>query len=184
MPTLPSPWSLRDVRASDAAAILEAFRSAPDMERQGDVTDQDSAAAYCAWLRGEDRHSVALVDADDTLRGIVAVAVDEQNRTGWFFYWLHAGHRRQGLAARAAATVADHALAPSDVGGWGLERLELGHRANNPASGSVARAGGFMVEGREREKFLIGGTRHDVLTYGRIRSDPPATAQHLPWSHA
>ncbi|MGQ4537763.1 GNAT family N-acetyltransferase [Dermabacteraceae bacterium P7074] len=49
--------------------------------------------------------------------------------------------------------------------------MELGHRANNPASGGVARAAGFVQEGVEREKFLVNGERVDVYTYGRLASD-------------
>lgn len=68
--------------------------------------------------------------------------------------------------SRAAATVADWALAEG-----GLDRLELGHRVNNPASGAVARAAGFVHEGTERRRFLVDGERIDVDTYGRLRSD-------------
>ena len=76
------------------------------------------------------------------------------------------------LASRAAATVADHLLSSG-----GVHRLELGARANNPASLRVARAAGFIQEGVEREKFVMDGTRVDVLTFGRLRSDPfPAIA--------
>ncbi len=58
----------------------------------------------------------------------------------------------------------------------GLERLELGHRVNNPASAAVAEAAGFVREGVERGKFLIAGARVDVTTYGRLVTDPmPAT---------
>jgi RimJ/RimL family protein N-acetyltransferase len=58
----------------------------------------------------------------------------------------------------------------------GLHRLELGHRVTNPASGVVAEAAGFVREGVERGKFLIAGARVDVVTYGRLISDPiPAT---------
>ena len=63
----------------------------------------------------------------------------------------------------------------------GLERLELGDRVNNPASGAVARAAGFVQEGTERGKFLLEGTRVDVLAYGRLRSDPSPTLTGLPW---
>jgi RimJ/RimL family protein N-acetyltransferase len=71
---------------------------------------------------------------------------------------------------------------PADAqSGWGLERLELGHRVNNPASGAVARAAGFVHEGTEREKFLVDGERIDVLTYGRLRSDPWPETPYLPW---
>ena len=107
-----------------------------------------------------------------------AVGVDDLNRNGWVFYWLHAGHRGRGVTASAAATVADWALSEPPDGG-GLERLELGHRVNNPASGRVALAAGFVQEGREREKFLMDGERIDVLTYGRLRSDAWPATEHL-----
>ena len=93
---------------------------------------------------------------------------------------MHAGFRGRGWTSRAAATVADWAL--SDLG---LERLEQGHRVNNPASGAVAKAAGFVKEGTARGKFLINGERIDVDTYGRLRSDPwptydPGTGCHDP----
>ena len=113
--------------------------------------------------------------------GLIGVTVDEENRSGWFFYWLRAEHRRRGLASRAAATVADQALTPTAGGGWGLERLELGHRVNNPASAAVARAAGFVDEGVERGKFLIDGERLDVRICGRLRSDPWPALPGLPW---
>lgn len=67
--------------------------------------------------------------------------------------------RGRGVGSRAAATGAEWALATR-----GPERLELGHRVNNPASSAVARAAGFVKEGTEREKFLVDGQRIDVDT--------------------
>lgn len=175
-PYLPAPYLLRPVRTDDAPAVLEAFSSAPDMARQGPVTDLASAGEYVEWLRGEGRRAFAIVrGGEDRMVGLVGVTVDDANRAGWVFYWLHADHRGHGVSARATATVADWAL-----GDGGLERLELGHRVNNPESGGVARAAGFVREGRERGKFLIDGERVDVLTYGRLRSDPAPTTEHLP----
>ena len=176
-----SDHRLRPVREDDAAAVLEAFASAPDMARQGEVTTLAQARQQVAWLLAPQRRAVAIADRRDRLVGLVAVTVDEQERSGWFFYWLHAEHRGRGLAARAAVSVADRALTPPDEGGWGLERLELGHRVNNPASGAVARAAGFVVEGLEREKFLVDGERLDVRTLGRLRSDPWPVLPGLPW---
>ena len=174
-------YRLRPVREADAPALLEAYSSAPDMARQGTVTTLEQASEQVAWLLSTERRATAIVDENDTLVGLVALSIDEQNRNGWFFYWLHAAHRGQGLAARAATAVADRALSPAAAGGWGLGRLELGHRANNPASGAVARAAGFVHEGTERGKFLVGGERLDVLTYGRLADDPRPTATGLPW---
>lgn len=170
-------YRLRPVREADAPAVLAAFGSAPDMARQGDVTDLVSAQEYAAWLREPSRRSFA-VCVDDRMVGLAAVGVDELNRNGWVFYWMHAAHRGLGVTARAVGTVADWALQP-EPDGAGLERLELGYRVNNPASGRVALAAGFVQEGREREKFLIDGERIDVLTYGRLRSDPRPDSQAL-----
>lgn len=73
------------------------------------------------------------------------------------------------------ATVAEWAL-----GTRGLDRLELGHRVNHPASGAVARRAGFVKEGTERGKFLVDGQRIDVDSYGRLRTDPPPRFEPLP----
>lgn len=176
-----SSYGLRPVRRDDAEAVLAAYLSAPDMARQGTVTTLAQAREQVDWLLEADRRSTAIADAEGILVGLVALSVDAENRSGWFFYWLHAAHRGQGLVTSAAVSVAQRALAPSAAGGWGLERLELGHRVNNPASGAVARAAGFVQEGTERGKFLLEGERVDVLTYGRLRSDPAPLLPGLPW---
>lgn len=160
---------LRRVRPTDAPAVLDAFAD-EEMSRQGDVRDEATAAAYTQRL-ADNPYAFALDDGG-SLVGVVAITADHENRLGWFWYWTHSSHRGRGLASCAAATVANWALQEG-----GLERLELGHRANNPASGAVARAAGFVPEGVERQKFLVDGQRIDVLTYGRLRSDPwPDTA--------
>lgn len=180
----PSPgYGLRPVHDQDAPAVLSAYLSAPDLARQGTVTTLEEAREQVGWLLDVSRRSTAIVDETDQLVGLVAVSVDEENLLGWFFYWLHSAHRGRRLASRAAPAVAAHALTPVADGGWGLERLELGHRVNNPASEAVALAAGFVHEGTERGKFLVGGERIDVLTYGRLRTDPAPAGPHLAWRH-
>lgn len=159
---------LRPLAVGDAPEVLEAFRSNPDMDRQGRVTTLEEAERYVEKLvTGDSPHDPwAIVDGGH-LVGLVCVSVDGDNRSGWFWYWMNAAARGRGLMSRAAATIADRALSYN-----GLERLELGHRVNNSASGAVARAAGFVREGTERGKFLIAGQRIDVATYGRLLSDP------------
>ncbi len=159
---------LRRLTPDDAPAVLEAFvAGGPEMLRQGDVTTLAQAVAYCERLVGQLAFVAELPGLP--VAALVAITVDEANRNGWLFYWAHPDARGRGVTKRAARTVADWALSP--VGG-NLHRLELGHRANNPASRGVALAAGFVQEGVEREKFLVDGARIDVLTYGRLRSDP------------
>ena len=159
---------LRRLSTDDAPNVLAAFRSNPDMSRQGEMSDLAGAQRYVARLTADPNVAFAITaDAEAQMVGIVGLDVNPRERSAWFFYWLHADFRGRGLMAASAARVANWALKAG-----GLERLELGHRANNPSSGAVARAAGFILEGREREKFLIGDERIDVLTYGRVRSDP------------
>lgn len=179
-PSIPSV-ALRPVRPGDAPAVLAAFASADDMARQGDVRSLADAERQVRRMLADTVRATAVVDAADALLGTVSVMVDTVNLSGWVSYWLHAEHRGRGLMARATAAVCARALAAEPDGGWGLERLELGHRVNNPASGRVAAAAGFVREGRERGKFLMDGERVDVLTYGRLRSDPSPATEPLPW---
>lgn len=158
---------LRRLVRRDAAAVFEAFQSNPDMDRQGDVRSFEDAERYIEKLiKSGSPHEAWAIDEAGSLIGLVCVSVDEVNRSGWFWYWMSASARGRGLMGRAAATVADWAFTERK-----LERLELGHRINNPASGAVARAAGFVKEGTERGKFLIEGQRIDVDTYGRLLSD-------------
>lgn len=167
---------LRRLRSDDAGDILSAFRSNRDMVRQGSVETLSDAEAYAARLLDpvSSHEPWAIADAERLL-GLVCISVDEENRSGWFWYWMADSARGRGLTGRAAATAAHWALTER-----GLERLELGHRVNNPASGAVARAAGFVREGTERGKFLVGGTRVDVDIYGRLASDPEPTFAPLP----
>lgn len=157
--------ALRPLRQGDAPDVLAAFQSDPGMSRQGTVTTMAEAEGYVTGLLG-DGYSFAITD-DDRLVGLVGVTLDPTNKVGWFWYWMNQSHRGRGWASKAATAVANWALATGDC-----ERLELGHRADNPLSGNVAGAAGFVREGRERGKFLIDGARVDVLTYGRLTTDP------------
>lgn len=166
--------TLRPLRADDAPDVLAAFVSAEDMARQGDVTDLASAVAYLQRLLAEGQHVPFAVIWDDRVVGVVGITLDAANRNGWFWYWMHAAHRGRGWTSRAAAMVANWALSDG-----GLERLELGHRVNNPASERVALAAGFVREGVERRKLLVEGERVDVVTCGRLADDPEPVIAEL-----
>lgn len=167
---------LRRLRAADAHAVHAAFTSNSDMARQGDVQTLVDAERYVARLIDpQSSHEAWAVVEGDVLVGLVCVSVDEEHRSGWFWYWMADSARGKGWTSRAAATVARWALADR-----GLERLELGHRVNNPASGVVAVRAGFVREGTERGKFLVDGEQIDVDTYGRLRSDPEPEFDALP----
>lgn len=110
---------LRPVSASDAADVLAAFESDSDMARQGAVETLADAEVYVGRLIDPNgpTEAFAITDAN-RLVGLVAVTVDETNRSGWFWYWMNRTHRGRGWTARAAATVADLALCDGASTAW------------------------------------------------------------------
>ncbi|HWV49900.1 MAG TPA: GNAT family protein [Microbacterium sp.] len=161
--------SFREVNAGDAARVLDAFVSDHvEMSRQGDVHDLATACAYVTRMAANpDIRTLVAVDDADQLLAFAAVSVDHVNANGWVFYWAHPDARQRGITSRLVRVLADR-----ELGEGGLHRLELGYRANNPASAAVASAAGFVREGLEREKFLVNGERIDVITAGRLKTDP------------
>lgn len=158
---------IRELKDSDAPAILDAFSSSDDMARQGNVTSLETAHAYIKNFTGP--HHEACVAADsgsDRVLAFAGASIDDDNRNGWIFYWAHPQARGQGITSTLVRRFCDELLTGN------LHRLELGYRTNNPASGRVAAAAGFVVEGLEREKFLVDGERIDVVTCGRLATDP------------
>lgn len=176
------PVVLRPWRATDAGALLAIFTASDDLSTQypSPVTTLAEAAAclenMLAWT--ETRKNAAVVpgpDPDGEPVGNVAVTgVEFRHGTGWVSYFSSSAVRGRGHIGRSAAALTNWALDPA---GLGLERLELGHRLNNPASGTVAVRAGFVREGTERAKLLYGDQRFDVATYGRLRSDPAPTSE-------
>lgn len=160
--------SLRPLRLADAPQVLAAFLSSPDMARQGEVSTLAEAEAYVRMLLEFPARQVPLAVVENSaLVGLVCGTIDEANLSAWVWYWLHAEHRGRGLSSRALA-----ALSAELFSSYRLQRLELGLRVNNPASKLVAERCGFILEGRERGKFLINGQRIDVLNYARLPTDP------------
>lgn len=96
---------------------------------------------------------------------------DTHHSTAWMSYWLAPVARGQGLASRALDTLSRSRFAD------GFHRLELGARANNPASIGVAERAGYLREGVERERLRYldeqgRAERFDVVRFARLATDP------------
>lgn len=166
---------LRRWALGDAVSVMTAFTD-PLVRGQASMP-VDSARAAERWIteRGDDwaagaAFAFAVVDGEDTVLGHVSVgAVNRRHSTGWVSYWTTAAARGKGVASLACRALADWAFHDAE-----LFRLELGHRVNNPASCHVARAAGFSVEGRQRQKLSYDDKRYDVELHARLATDIPA----------
>ncbi|WP_412873947.1 GNAT family N-acetyltransferase [Curtobacterium poinsettiae] len=160
------PWSL-----DDAAALLVASRSDPDLATQFPevgLDDEEHARAHITGALRFDDHARnwAIVEDGVAVGNVGLSAIEFRHGTAWAHCWVAADARGRGLAARALTSVSSWAF---DAG---LFRLELGHRTNNPASCRVAAAAGFSAEGIERQKLRYGSERFDVETHARLAIDP------------
>jgi len=159
------PWTLDDV-----AAVLDAFAH-PDVARQAwsPVTDEAEARGWVMRrIEQVERDASFAIDLDGwAVGGVRLSSINPGQRTAWIGYWLAPAARGRGLASRATATLATWAFDELRI-----ERIDLSHRLNNPASGAVARRAGFVAEGVQREKLRHDGVRYDVAAYGRLVTDP------------
>ena len=162
--------ALRPWTADDAAALLQAAQTAPDLGTQfgdADLATVVSATSFIEKsLRFDDRtKNWAVVEDGVAVGNVGASAIELRHQTAWISYWLAPSARGKGYATAALIAVCEWAFDN------GLYRLELGHRVNNPASCRVATAAGFRAEGIEREKLRYATQRFDVETHARLASD-------------
>ncbi|WP_413316721.1 GNAT family protein [Agrococcus sp. 1P02AA] len=173
---MPTP-SLRPWRPErDATAVLAAFRASADLHRQAPpLVTIDDARRYLAAIEGE---ALAIALDDEAVGCVMAAERDARHGTAWMSYWLAPAARGAGLASRALDTVSTRLFAD------GFHRLELGARANNPASIAVAERAGFVREGVERERLRYvdahgRAERFDVVRLARLASDPAPSLSPL-----
>lgn len=168
-PILLRPWS-----PTDAEAVIAAFAT-PDMDNQAPRPIRDTATAdkwlhwACNLKQRPAGFAFAVCGPDEIPIGNIAVTGIDSHEVGWVSYWTAAFARGQRVATDALIALADWAHDSAF-----MERLELGHRVNNPASGQVADGAGFLAEGIERGKLSYDGQRYDVTRWARLSGDTRA----------
>jgi RimJ/RimL family protein N-acetyltransferase len=123
------------------------------------------------WSEG-DHASWAVVDpATGELLGSVSLhAIDREQGDAQIGYWTVPAARGRGVAALVVDAVCCWAFATLPI-----DRIELYHAVDNPASRRVAEKAGFTQEGRLRRSYRYGdGVKHDELLWSRLADDPPA----------
>lgn len=164
------PWTSKDLEA-----LRGIYRSSRDLESQfphpvstlAQAQDVIEGPLACT----EASMSLAITVDGQPVGGVSVSHLDRRHDTGWLSYFSATSVRGQGLTRRSVIAIANWALTE-----LGLFRLELGHRVDNPASGAVALAAGFVPEGLERQKLRYGDDRFDVAVCARLATDPVPAA--------
>lgn len=170
--TRDAPLYLRPWSEDDVTAVIAAFATT-DMNAQAPqpIRDTQTAHKWLEWACGMQQRpagfAFAVCGNDDVPVGNIAVSAIDGHDVGWVSYWTAAFVRGQRVATDGLIAVTEWAHDHAQV-----ERLELGHRLNNPASGRVAEQAGFIREGVERGKLRYDGQRFDVGRWARLHHDP------------
>ena len=170
-------WLLRPWRLSDAAALLEAVQaSLPSLGRWLDWCHAGYGEKEAqAWVREcrqgwlEQRHfAFAICDRDSgELRGSAGLnQFNPQHRIASLGYWVRQSHQGQGIASRAAATVARFGFEQ-----LALARIEIVVLPDNHASRSTAEKAGAKLEGLARHRLWTRNRATDALVYSLIPED-------------
>ncbi len=167
------PVRLRPWREDDADAVYAAQQD-PDIRMWAGgrgIDTRDDAVALIRRLTGsEDRASWAVVDAESgALLGSVSVhSIDEYQAGAQVGYWTAPEARGRSVAATAVDAACRWVF-----GALPVERVELCHAVENPASGRVAEKAGFTYEGHLRRSYRYGdGVKRDELIWSRLSDDP------------
>ena len=167
------PVRLRPWRDDDADAVWAALQD-PEIRlwNGGGVRSREDAAALVRgrtdWSSGT-HASWAVVDGTDAVLGSVSVhSIDRTQADAEIGYWTAPAARGRGVAAAAVDAACRWAFGTLPV-----ERIELCHAVENPASGRVAEKAGFTYEGHLRRSYRYGdGVKRDELIWSRLADDP------------
>jgi RimJ/RimL family protein N-acetyltransferase len=164
---------LRPWVQSDAPGILSAL-SDPDLVRWNPLKVNNSEDVR-RWI---DNHStwtdVVSWAVHDIASGLLVGSItwhhlDATNSSAEAGYWVAPAARGRGVGRRALRAATGFGF---DV--LGVERLQLFHAVDNPASCGVAHSAGFALEGTTRSSYRYGdGDLHDEHLHARLASDPP-----------
>jgi RimJ/RimL family protein N-acetyltransferase len=166
---------LRPWRADDVDDVLAAMQD-PVMQLWNGLPASTRPEAE-AFLRrrgdwsGGGHASWAVVDtSSEALLGSLSLhSIDLVQGGASVGYWTVPAARGGGVASTAADVACRWAF-----GALAVDRIELCHAVENPASARVAEKAGFTYEGHLRRSYRYGdGIKHDELLWSRLSDDPP-----------
>jgi len=170
---------LRPLRAADAPALFAIhadpafarFWSSPpwtEMAQAEQLIAQDQldlAAGEHVRLGISRRH-------DDRLLGSCTLfKIHATNRRAELGYGLGPAFWGLGYAQEAVRTLLGFGFADKARGGLGLHRVEADIDPDNEASARLLTRLGFSLEGRLRERWIVGGVVSDSAIYGLLQRD-------------
>jgi precorrin-6A synthase (deacetylating) len=163
-PMTAADWPVLLAETNNAESLRWGFDGEPLSEA---AARQKAAQAPREWRRGRGARFVIVDAASGAGAGLLMVIRMGPPGIGLVGYGVVPDFRGRGFTSRALRLVAEWVFAHTDI-----ERLELGHKPDNVASGKVAERAGFRAEGRLTGRLPNpDGTRSDEIYYSLGRPD-------------
>lgn len=163
-PLAAADWPVLLAETNNAESLRWGFDDKPLSEA---AARHKAAEAPREWRRGRVARFVIVDVATGEGAGVLMVMRMGPPGIGLVGYGVVPAFRGRGFTARALRLVAGWVFAHTD-----LERLELGHKVGNVASGKAAERAGFRAEGRLSGRLPNpDGTRSDEIYYSLGRPD-------------
>jgi [ribosomal protein S5]-alanine N-acetyltransferase len=175
LPTLTTPrLRLRHVRLTDVPRVLDIFGDPRAMRywSHEPLADLAAAEAYVATIhRGAAegtllQWAVADPDTDELLGTVTLYDWSREHRRAGLGYMLAPDRWGQGFATEAAGAVVAHGFEA-----LALHRWEADIHPANVGSQRVLERLGFRAEGRQAERYFVGGEWSDSVLFGLLRAD-------------
>lgn len=168
-------FTLRQWQISDAERLCQICRD-PDIRRFTSAPNLVSTQQAGRWIEtqreraglGELLFLAIVPDLGGIPVGSVHILhVEYEHKRAELGYWLAPEGRHRGLATKALKRLSEWCFAE-----YGFARLELLMTSENRASHEVAKRAGYSFEGVLRSYRAFECRRLDLLSFGRIATDP------------
>lgn len=124
-------------------------------------------SSWCAAYENPDAYHWAMEYGGTVIGGISVVRFSEKREYADLGYCMGYDYWNKGLMTEAATAVIDFLFAEV-----GVNRIEIAHAVQNPASGKVAQKCGLTYEGTKRESFKTStGEFLDVSYHSILRKE-------------
>lgn len=174
---------LRPLRPADAAALFS-IHADPVFTKFWSSPPWTELAQAEAWIA---RDQIGLESGEHIRLGLerredglllgscTLYDIHPSNRRAETGYGLGPAHWGQGYALEAMRALLDFGFAPAERGGLNLHRVEADIDPDNQASARLLERLGFRLEGRLRERWIVGGVVSDSAMYGLLQREwsPP-----------
>jgi precorrin-6A synthase (deacetylating) len=157
-PLTAADWPVLLAESNNAESLRWGFDGRPLTEAEA---RHKTAEAVREWRRGRVVRFVIVDAASGEGAGVLMVIRMGPPGIGLVGYGVVPDFRGRGFTSRALRLVADWVFAHTDI-----QRLELGHKVGNIASGKAAERAGFIAQGRLTGRLPNpDGTRSDEIYY-------------------